>query len=88
MKRTLKRTVVYPHSIERVWRALTCRDALAQWLMPNDFEPVVGSVTRIASEELARRSSSETTPYFSASRVDILASLARKSHEGVSVAVD
>ena len=33
-----------------------------------DLEPVVGSVTRIASDELARRSSSETTPYFSASR--------------------
>ena len=42
MKRTLKRTVVYPHPIDRVWRALTDRDALAQWLMPNDFEPVVG----------------------------------------------
>lgn len=42
MKRTLKRTVVYPHPIERVWRALTSRDALAQWLMPNDFEPVEG----------------------------------------------
>lgn len=27
----------YPHSIERVWQALTDRDALAAWLMPNDF---------------------------------------------------
>jgi uncharacterized protein YndB with AHSA1/START domain len=42
MKRTLKRTVVYSHPIERVWRALTDREALARWLMPNDFEPVVG----------------------------------------------
>jgi len=42
MKRTLRKTIVYPHPIDRVWRALTHRDALAQWLMPNDFEPVVG----------------------------------------------
>jgi uncharacterized protein YndB with AHSA1/START domain len=32
----------YPHPIERVWRALTDREALAAWLMPNDFEPKVG----------------------------------------------
>lgn len=34
--------MTYPHPIERVWRALTSRDALAAWLMPNDFEPRVG----------------------------------------------
>ena len=33
---------VYPHPPERVWRALTDRDQLAMWLMPNDFVPVVG----------------------------------------------
>ena len=32
----------YPHPPERVWRALTDPDELAQWLMKNDFEPVVG----------------------------------------------
>ena len=42
MKRKLTRTVVYPHPVERVWRALTDREALAQWLMVNDFEAVVG----------------------------------------------
>jgi uncharacterized protein YndB with AHSA1/START domain len=42
MKRTLSRTVVYPHPIDRVWRAITDPEALAQWLMPNDFAPVVG----------------------------------------------
>lgn len=31
-----------PHSPEKVWRALTQADLVAQWLMPNDFEPVVG----------------------------------------------
>lgn len=34
--------MTYPHPIERVWRALTSRDARAAWLMPNDFEPRVG----------------------------------------------
>jgi uncharacterized protein YndB with AHSA1/START domain len=34
--------ITYPHPIERVWRALTSSDALAVWLMPNDFEPRLG----------------------------------------------
>jgi uncharacterized protein YndB with AHSA1/START domain len=34
--------VVYPHPVGRVWAALTDRAALADWLMPNDFEPRVG----------------------------------------------
>jgi uncharacterized protein YndB with AHSA1/START domain len=34
--------VTYPHAPERVWRALTDQKALAAWLMPNDFAPVVG----------------------------------------------
>lgn len=32
----------YPHPPELVWRALTTSELLAQWLMPNDFEPRVG----------------------------------------------
>jgi uncharacterized protein YndB with AHSA1/START domain len=32
----------FAHAPERVWRALTDRDAIARWLMPNDFEPRVG----------------------------------------------
>ncbi|MFD0900906.1 SRPBCC family protein [Actinomadura sediminis] len=31
-----------PHPPAQVWRALTDRDLLARWLMPNDFEPAVG----------------------------------------------
>jgi uncharacterized protein YndB with AHSA1/START domain len=34
--------IVLPHPIEAVWRALTDSDALAAWLMPNDFEPRLG----------------------------------------------
>jgi uncharacterized protein YndB with AHSA1/START domain len=32
----------YPHPPERVWRAITDSKAIAYWLMPNDFQPVVG----------------------------------------------
>lgn len=34
--------VTYPHPPARVWRALTDPEALAAWLMPNDFAPIVG----------------------------------------------
>ncbi len=33
---------VLPHSPEKVWRMLTQSELMAQWLMPNDFRPVVG----------------------------------------------
>jgi Uncharacterized conserved protein len=32
----------YPHAPEKVWRALTQPELLAEWLMKNDFKPVVG----------------------------------------------
>jgi len=32
----------YPHGRERVWTCLTDPDLLAEWLMPNDFRPVLG----------------------------------------------
>lgn len=33
---------LYPYPIWTVWKALTSAEALAQWLMPNDFAPVLG----------------------------------------------
>jgi uncharacterized protein YndB with AHSA1/START domain len=33
---------VFAHSPEKLWRALTESPLVAQWLMKNDFEPVVG----------------------------------------------
>jgi uncharacterized protein YndB with AHSA1/START domain len=33
---------IYPYPRERVWHALTSSEAIADWLMPNDFRPVVG----------------------------------------------
>ena len=32
----------YPHPIERVWLALVDSEELAEWLMPNDFLPILG----------------------------------------------
>jgi len=31
-----------PHPPEKIWRALTTAPLIAEWLMQNDFEPVVG----------------------------------------------
>ena len=42
MKADIDATVVYPHPPDRVWAALTSSEALAAWLMPNDFAPEVG----------------------------------------------
>jgi uncharacterized protein YndB with AHSA1/START domain len=42
VKADIDATAVYPHPIDRVWAALTSSEALAAWLMPNDFAPEVG----------------------------------------------
>lgn len=34
--------VLYPYPIWTIWQALTSAEALAQWLMPNDFAPILG----------------------------------------------
>ena len=31
-----------PHAQDKVWRALTQSELMAEWLMDNDFEPVAG----------------------------------------------
>jgi uncharacterized protein YndB with AHSA1/START domain len=40
--RTLVIERVFPHPPEKLWRALTESPLIAQWLLKNDFEPVVG----------------------------------------------
>lgn len=41
--KTIKKIVHLPHTVDKVWVALTNAEALAEWLMPNTFrEPVVG----------------------------------------------
>ncbi len=42
MSRDLRIEIEYPHDPSKVWRALTSSAALAEWLMPNDFEPRIG----------------------------------------------
>ena len=42
MTESIRRELVLPKPREDVWRALTDRAALAEWLMPNDFEPRIG----------------------------------------------
>jgi len=42
MTRNLRYEVVYPQPLEKVWRVLTDSEAMAAWLMPNDFAPRVG----------------------------------------------
>lgn len=42
MKRDVTIEVTYPHPPEKVWRAITDKELVAKWLMPNDLEPVVG----------------------------------------------
>ncbi len=42
MQNTIELERVYSFPPERVWRALTDPDAIARWLMRNDFRPQVG----------------------------------------------
>jgi uncharacterized protein YndB with AHSA1/START domain len=42
VKLDLLYTEDYPYPLEKVWAALIDPVALADWLMPNDFEPKVG----------------------------------------------
>ena len=41
---------VFPHSPEKLWRALTESPLLAQWMMNNDFEPVAGRKFQFRNE--------------------------------------
>ena len=42
MKRDLRFEAVYPFPPEDVWQAIADPEAMAEWLMQNDFRPVVG----------------------------------------------
>jgi uncharacterized protein YndB with AHSA1/START domain len=48
--RTLVIERVFPHPPEKLWRALTEKPLITQWLMNNDFEPVVGRKFKFRSE--------------------------------------
>ena len=42
MSMDLNKEAFFPHPPDDVWVALTDKYAVAEWLMPNNFEPVVG----------------------------------------------
>jgi uncharacterized protein YndB with AHSA1/START domain len=42
----------YPFPPQRVWWALTDRDAMERWLMPNDFEPRIGHKFRFTGKPM------------------------------------
>jgi uncharacterized protein YndB with AHSA1/START domain len=42
MARKIRFEAVYPFSPDQVWVVLTDPVALGDWLMPNDFQPVIG----------------------------------------------
>ena len=42
MKNTITQTIRYEHSPEAVWEYLTKAELIAQWIMPNNFEPIKG----------------------------------------------
>ena len=42
-----------PHSPEKIWRALTQAPLIEEWLMRNDFAPVVGHRFNFRTEPLA-----------------------------------
>lgn len=50
MLRNVKTEVFYPYPPERVWQVITNRQALATWLMENDFEPKMGHKFRFHTE--------------------------------------
>ncbi len=49
-QKSFTKSVFYPHSPERVWVALTDPRALAEWLMPNNFEPRLGCKFRFQTD--------------------------------------
>jgi uncharacterized protein YndB with AHSA1/START domain len=42
---------IHPHSLEEVWRAVTNREALGQWLMENNFEARLGASFKMWCED-------------------------------------
>lgn len=43
MTKIIKHQFFFPHSLETVWEYLTNSELMEQWLMKNNFQPVVGS---------------------------------------------
>lgn len=42
MAKLIKHQIFYAHPVETVWQYLTKPELMEQWLMKNDFQPIVG----------------------------------------------
>lgn len=49
----------FKSSREKVWEALTDPEILAEWVMPNDFKPIVGHRCQFHNEEIGLTVDSE-----------------------------
>lgn len=51
VKDTLEKTQWFPHTIDRVWEAITKTEQVSQWLVPTDFKAEVGANYSLNSPE-------------------------------------
>jgi len=42
MRKSIRKTILFPQPREQVWNAIVDRETLAEWMFPNDFEPRLG----------------------------------------------
>lgn len=54
MHKTIRHQFSFPQPLQVVWEYLTVSELLAQWLMPNDFEPIVGHKFRFRSKPIPK----------------------------------
>jgi uncharacterized protein YndB with AHSA1/START domain len=52
MKRDIKLEWLYLHNVDVVWHCLVTSDLIAQWLMANDFLPIVGHKFRFTAKPM------------------------------------
>lgn len=54
MSKTIFHQFTYPQPPEKVWEYLTDSALLAQWLMPNDIQPILGHKFRMQSRPMPK----------------------------------
>jgi uncharacterized protein YndB with AHSA1/START domain len=52
MGKFIRKEAFYPFPPQKVWVAITDPRALAEWLMPNDFQPIVGHKFRFQCDPM------------------------------------
>jgi len=53
MEKIIKHQFFFPHPKEMVWEYLTNSELMAQWLMKNDFQPIVGYEFQLLTSPIA-----------------------------------